>query len=50
VTLAAILTEVAAKIARAYEFAADGEVDAALLVLEDLELDVERRLAELEAA
>jgi hypothetical protein len=45
VTLAAILNEVAARIARAHEFAADGEIDAALIVLEDLELDVERALA-----
>jgi hypothetical protein len=47
VTLVAILNEVAARIARTHDHAADGEIDAALIVLEDLELDVERALAEI---
>lgn len=46
-TLLAILNETVSRIARAHDYAADGEIDAALTVLHDLELDVERALAEI---
>jgi hypothetical protein len=45
-TLLEVVEAVSARIVRAREFAGDGEIDAALTVLEDLELDVERALAE----
>ena len=40
-----VMVEAKTRIARAYDFAADGEIDAALAALEALELDIEAALA-----